>query len=198
MKCEIPNCTVEASFTFAQIESRHLRAEKHLCDAHAQAFFTQFRATVSVGGGTPHHTPGAICVDLEAIAYNVGGDPPGCVYVHEVGGKRRFPMMLDGWAWWALMAHIKQQAAPYARTHAAWADTVTQLGGELQRVFVERPRSGDWWLGKLHIMKDGRTISVNVRASDAYTLAVVSAVPIFVDERSLEEYADTAIETKEG
>jgi bifunctional DNase/RNase len=191
MKCEVSDCAADASFNFALIESRCLVGEKHLCDAHARAFFTQFRATVSVGGGTRQHMRGAICVDIEAIAYNNRGDPPGCVYVHEVGGKRRFAMVVDGWAWWALMAHIKQQHAPYPRTHAAWADTIRELGGELQDVFVDKPDGGDWWLGKLRIVKDGRSATVSVRASDAYTLAVACAVPIFVDEKALERYADT-------
>ncbi|NLZ01911.1 MAG: bifunctional nuclease family protein [Pirellulaceae bacterium] len=191
MKCEISDCATNASFNFAHIESRRVVAETHLCDAHAQAFFAQFRATISVGDGTRYTTPGGVCVDLEGIAYNNCGDPPGCVYVHEVGGKRRFPMIVDGWAWWALMAHIKQQAAPYPRTHAAWAATIEALGGEVKDVFVDRTGDQDWWLGRLRIVKDGHIKTISVRACDAYTLAVICGVPIFVAEKALERYADT-------
>lgn len=197
MRCHVRGCAMEASFHFAQIESRRLIAEKDLCDTHAESFFAEFRATVSIGGGTAHVAPGGVCVDLEAIAYNNRGDPPGCIYAHEVGGERRFAMIVDGWAWWALMAHIKHEPAPYPRTHVAWIRTISELGGELQDVLVDRTSDADWWLGKLHIVKDGRAATVDVRAADAYTLAVICDAPIFVTERALDRYADSGEGTRD-
>ena len=59
------------------------------------------------------------------------------------------------------MAQIKQQTAPRPRTHAAWAETITQLGGELQDVLLDRREGEDWWMAKLRIIKDGRLIRLD-------------------------------------
>jgi uncharacterized protein len=115
---------------------------------------------------------------------------PVCMYVHEVGGSRRLCILTDGWAWWALMAQIKQQPAPRPRTHAAWAATITELGGVLQDVVLDCGEGEDWWSATAHIVKDDRVLSVDVRPSDAYVLALIHSVPIFVIEEALERFAD--------
>jgi bifunctional DNase/RNase len=137
-------------------------------------------------------TPDAACVDLEMIAYRMGHqNDPICMYVHEVGGSRRLCVLTDGWAWWAIMAQIKQEPASRPRTHAAWAATITELGGELQDVFLDRCEGEDWWIAKLRIVKDARLVLLDVRASDACILALIHGVPIFVAEEALARYADT-------
>jgi bifunctional DNase/RNase len=190
MKCQTTNCLAEASFNFTKIESRRLVAEKHLCDRHAKEFFTNFRLSTSIGHGSRQVTSDGICVDIEAIAYNNGHETPGCIYAHELGGERRFCIMVDGWAWWSLMAQIKHQMAPYPHTHAAWVTTIKELGGELQDVFIDKVSEKNWWLGKLHINKDGQLVSIDVRACDAYVIAVNCGVPIYVSEKALEMFAD--------
>jgi bifunctional DNase/RNase len=166
-------------------------SEKYLCEPHAKKFFGDFRSRESIGGGLQHVMLGAACVDLEMIAYRIGREnDPVCMYVHEVGGIRRLCILTDAWAWWALMAQIKEEAAPRPRTHAAWAATIADLGGQLQDVVLDRHEGEDWWTAKLRIVKDGRLVTLDVRASDAYILAVINRAPIFVVERALERFAD--------
>lgn len=191
MNCDANTCEDEAVVHFTRIESRYVVSENYLCEPHAQKFFRDFRSSQSVGGGLAHVMPGLACVDLELIAYRIGyQNDPVCIYVHEVGGKRRLCILTDGWAWWALMAQIKQEPAPRPHTHAAWAKTVTELNGKLRHVVLDRREGEDWWSAKLRIASGGSFVNVDVRASDAYILAVASSVPIFVTETALEKFAD--------
>jgi len=105
--------------------------------------------------------------------------------------------MIDGWAWWTLMTLIKRQATPRPVTHVAWSTTIASLGGSLQDVIIDTGTVGtswrdSWYDAALRIRKDGElSTDVNVRASDAYILALLNGVPIFVTERLLERSADT-------
>jgi len=191
MKCYVPDCDVAPAFHFSGIESRRVVTEKYLCDAHAHNFFTDYRTSEFVAIGFPHDIPGAVCVDLEMIVYHLGDeDDPVCLYAHEVGGRRRLCFMTNAWSWWALMAQIKQQPSLRRHTHAAWASTITELGGQLHDVLLDRREGEDWWSAELRIAKDGSDIRIHARASDAYVLAVIHDVPIFVVESALERFAD--------
>jgi bifunctional DNase/RNase/predicted RNase H-like HicB family nuclease len=191
LKCNVSDCEVEPTFHFTRIESRRVVFEKSICEVHAQTFFAEFRATVTVGSGAQRVAPGLACVDLEMIVYHDGlENDPACVYLHEVGGGRRFGIMVDGWAWWALMAQIKQQAAPYPLTHTAWAETITSLAGELQDVVVDRREGEDLCSAKVRLAREGRFISVDVRPADGFTLAVRCGAPIFIVEEALNRFGE--------
>ena len=99
-------------------------------------------------------------------------------------------MMLDGWAWWTVMAQIKQQTMPYPLMHSAWAETIAKLGGELQDVVMDRRKGEDRWSAKIRLIREGRPVSVDVRASDSLCLAVKCGVRIFVVEEALDRAAD--------
>jgi len=194
MKCEIGDCRVEPTFHVSRIESRRVLHKEYLCDEHAEAFLAEFRATRTVGPGTDCSLPGLVPVDLEAIIYRNGPEEkPVCVYLHEIGGTRRFGTMIDVCAWSALVARLENYAAPRPPTHGGWAATIRELGGRLQDVVVDRPPQADGWLdARLRIVMDRRVVGVPVRASDAYVIALVAGVPMLAVEEALDAFAVTA------
>jgi bifunctional DNase/RNase len=60
----------------------------------------------------------------------------------------------------------------------------------LQDAVLDRVEGDDWWAAKLHIVKDGHLVGLDVRASDAFIVAAIAGVPVFVDDIALERYAD--------
>ena len=66
MKCEDPDCALEATFNCARIESRRGAAENNLCDGHGETLLSEFCSSVSIGAGKQHPNlmPGEVCVDL--------------------------------------------------------------------------------------------------------------------------------------
>jgi bifunctional DNase/RNase len=191
MKCDICSCGVDSTFHFARVESRRLVSEDRLCELHTRAFISDFLSQVWAGSGESSGARGLVKVDFEMIAYHNGPeDTPACVYLHEVGGARRLCIKTNGWAWWALMAQIRQDPAPRPRTHVAWAATIAALGGELQDVLLDMREGENWWRANLRIVKEGRVTTLDVRPSDGYILAVTRGVPIFVVEVALEMFAE--------
>ena len=192
MKCDIVGCEDAPTFQFTQIESRRVASEKHLCDAHAQRFLAEFRESVSVYPGLKQPAGDDVCVDFELVIYHSGPeDNPACIYLHEVGATRRFCMMVDAWAWWALMSQIKQQPSPRPHTHAAWAETIRQLGGTLRAVMLDGPVEVEGsWSAELRIVRETNPVNLNARPRDAIILAVVVGSPILVDEQVLDRFAD--------
>jgi len=190
MKCDIDGCGTEVTFDFARIESRRLVFQKHYCERHARECFEQFRSNAFVGAGAHHAVPGIVCVDLEMIIYHIGPeDTPGCIYLHEVGGERRFCTMVSRDAYCGLMTEVRRDTAPRPFTHAGWAATITQLGGVVQDVVVDKAGDADQWFdAKVRIRKDDRLVSVDVRPSDAYILAVITGVPILAVEKGMEKF----------
>ena len=186
MKCDIDGCGIEAEFRLARIESRRLAVEKEYCDAHAREYFLQFRSKVFVGIGAHHVEPGAVCVDIEIVSYHIGPEQtPACIYLREVGGDRCFRTMVTRDAYCALMTEIAPYVPPRPFAHTAWAATIRELGGVVQDVVDRVSDADEWFNGRVRIRKDGGLISVDVRSSDAYILAVISGVPIFLVEEDM-------------
>ena len=97
------------------------------------------------------------------------------------------------------MAQIKQQAAPRPFTHAAWTETISKLGGNLESVVLDKLNEADpWFDAKVRIPKEDKVVTIDVRPSDAYVLAVISGAPIVIAETVLRRYADVGGDGLEG
>ena len=96
--------------------------------------------------GITESPPGTVRADLEMIVYQrAPGDAPACVYLHEVGGVRRFCTMVSACTYLSLIGQIEQFAATRPPTHVGWVETVL-AGGKIEHVLADKfsPRGG--WL----------------------------------------------------
>ena len=75
---------------------------------------------------------------------------------------------------------------PRPLTHDLLANTIEQLGGELQDIFISELRDHTYF-AKLRIRHDGEIIEVDSRPSDAIAVAVTVDVPIYVAEDVIDE-----------
>lgn len=194
IKCEIEGCEVQPDFFITSIESRRLLFRRSMCEEHASRFFTEFRSKTSIGSGAHNAMPGAVCVDYEMVVYHDSPeekDRPAHVCLHEVGGRRRFWTNVDSLAWAAMLTQIQQQPPASAVMPVGGAGRLTKPDGELQAVVVDKLDEADRrFHARLRVLKGGQIVSVDVRPSDAYILAAVYGVPIFVDEKVLERATD--------
>ncbi|NDJ84973.1 MAG: bifunctional nuclease family protein [Chloroflexi bacterium] len=72
-------------------------------------------------------------------------------------------------------------------THDLLKSTISNLGGEVQRIVVtELRRPDDIFYAKIVVKVDDRDVEIDSRPSDAIALAVRVKVPIFVDESVME------------
>jgi bifunctional DNase/RNase len=92
-------------------------------------------------------------------------------------------------AYCSLMTEVGRYVAPRPFMHSTWAATIKELGGVVKDVVIDKASDGGRWFdGKVRILKDGRLVNIDARASDAYILAVITGVPIFAVERVLETF----------
>jgi hypothetical protein len=60
------------------------------------------------------------------------------------------------------------------------------MGAKLERIVVTKLEANTFF-ARLHVMKNGETVEVDSRPSDAVALAVHAGAPIFVDEQVLND-----------
>ena len=124
----------------------------------------------------------AVRYDIELVVIGDDGDRKwDAVYLRESDGVDKFFMMIGPVEAWTLGQNLKHEATRRPLTHDALLAVMTALGGELQRVVVDRlDEAAHCYHAKLHLKQDGREVVVDVRPSDALTLAVKQNVPILI------------------
>jgi hypothetical protein len=148
--------------------------------------FSDLQFDNSTGTILPSVLPRTVCVDFELMLWDNNPemkDSPALLYMREVGGSRYSCTRIDGWAWSALTRQFQQQKEMRPVTHEGWAETIKELGGQLQDVVVDNLDEDRRFRAKLRIIHNHQFVTMDVRATDAYVLAVVFGVPVLVADK---------------
>jgi bifunctional DNase/RNase len=106
------------------------------------------------------------------------------IYLREVGGDRRFASTCGNFESTYLYNAIKNPPPDRPYIHTVMASAVQALGGRVEKALVDVLEDQDVH-AKLHISFDERLISVDLRPTDAYVLAIICNAPIFITESVL-------------
>jgi uncharacterized protein len=90
---------------------------------------------------------------------------------------------------------VVQRTVPRPLTHDLLLSVMHDLGGNLQRVVIDRLESRTYY-ATLVLEHDGRLLHVDCRPSDAIALALRERVAIFVDDELM--YSIKFVEISEG
>ena len=107
------------------------------------------------------------------------------IVLKEKGGVREFPILIGIYEATAIDRSVKEIETPRPLTHDLLGSVIKQLGGRLERILVSDLRDSTFF-AKLVIARNGESIEVDSRPSDAIALAVHEKAPIFVDEEVVE------------
>jgi len=118
------------------------------------------------------------------------------VVLKEKAGTRSFPIFIGPAEAWAINRGLKGEAFTRPLTHDLLASVITGLGGRLERVVVSDLRQETYY-AKLFIHRNGGSIEVDSRPSDAIALATQVQAPIFVEEHVLEAASGSTGEAPE-
>jgi len=124
-------------------------------------------------------------MELKRIIINEVNDQQ-VVMLRESEGDRSFPIVIGIFEATSIDRRVKGMPSPRPLTHDLVANTIEQLGGELQDIYISDLRDHTYF-AKLRIRKDGELVEVDCRPSDAIALAVTAKVPIYVAEDVLGE-----------
>ncbi|MFA6549141.1 MAG: bifunctional nuclease family protein, partial [Candidatus Margulisiibacteriota bacterium] len=81
----------------------------------------------------------------------------------------------------AIAMELQNVKPPRPMTHDLMINFVQSLGGALKRVLISDVKEGTFF-AVVEIEKDGKTLKLDARPSDAIALAVRAHVPVFVSE----------------
>jgi hypothetical protein len=108
------------------------------------------------------------------------------IVLKEKNGERAFPIVIGFFEAAAIDRHVKEVPTPRPLTHDLLNSVIKSMGGTLDRILVNDLRDNTFF-GTLVIRRNGDTIEVDSRPSDAIALAVLNSAPIFVAEHVLDE-----------
>lgn len=112
--------------------------------------------------------------------------PEQIIMLKEVDGERKFPIVIGNSEAYAIDRRLKGQVTQRPMTHDLLANTIEQLGGTLDRIEINNLQDHTFF-ARIHIRRDGETIKIDSRPSDAIALGVATMVPIYVAEHVLDE-----------
>src|SRR3990172_1857183 len=137
-----------------------------------------------------------IPVILTQILITETGDSQ-IIVLKEKDGPRSFPIVIGILEAAAIDRHVKKIRTPRPLTHDLLDSVIKILGGRLERIIVTELRDKTFF-AKLIIMRNGASVDVDSRPSDAVALAVLNDAPIFVEEKVLDEVCKWHPQFREG
>lgn len=190
MQCWAKGCDEDAAVYILTSEQRVPVQRYELCADHANRLTDSYYSHSARGPETTAQLEGAACFDIERLLFSFT-DESKCqstIHLREMGGVRRLDYAADAWDARELYCHLLKLASPRPRMHQAMANAIEALGGRLHDVLVDEFVVDEWYFyGKLRIAQDDRILVLDMPPSDAFILAVVLDVPIFVTENVLRE-----------
>lgn len=126
----------------------------------------------------------AVAMELSRILIREMNDVQ-LIELTEVDGARSFPIAIGLPEAFAIERRLKELKAPRPQTHDLLATVIRALGGHLRRIVIH-DLDGGTFFARLVIERDGASIEVDSRPSDAIALGVSESVPILVEEAVIE------------
>jgi hypothetical protein len=108
------------------------------------------------------------------------------IVLKEVNGDRAFPIVIGIWEAVAIDRNLKGKKTPRPMTHDLLENVIHGLDSKLERIVVTELRDRTFY-AKLILRRNGKTVEIDSRPSDAIALAVQMRAPIYVEESVLEE-----------
>ena len=108
------------------------------------------------------------------------------VILKDNAGDRYLPIWIGAWEASAIAMRLQGLAAERPLTHDLFAATLERLGVRVEQVVISE-LTNETYHARLHLERDGVTVEVDARPSDALAIAVRVDVPIFADESVLDQ-----------
>jgi len=122
-----------------------------------------------------------IPVELTQIIINEEADQQ-VIVLRELSGQRRgFPIVIGMGEILAIDRRLKGITWPRPLTHDLLERVIEQLDGNILKVVVSDLRDHTFFAA-IHIQRDGDTIEIDSRPSDAIALCAGLNVPLFVED----------------
>lgn len=113
------------------------------------------------------------------------------IVLKERSGNRLLPIIIGISEVTAIKMKISGIQPPRPLTHDLLRNTISQLGGKLQRIVISRLEFNTFFAKLILQTKEGAVEEVDARPSDSIALALRAEAPIFVAEDVLNQVASS-------
>ncbi len=126
----------------------------------------------------------------------------------EETGKKRIPIMIGAFEAQAIALHLEELKPPRPLTHDLFLSFSRAYGVELKEVLITKLEEGIFY-SELTFIREGETVKIDSRTSDAVALALRFKCPIyttteildkagiFLDDKEVEEKESEEVESSE-
>src|SRR6185503_5096585 len=98
------------------------------------------------------------------------------IVLREVDGERHFPIVIGSNEAMAIDRRLKGIPTPRPLTHDLLANIIEELGGTIDRIEINNLQDHTFF-ARIMIRRDGETIEIDSRPSDAIALGIATTVP---------------------
>ena len=180
MICTVQNCSNTPVIHILKVAERSLCGLIDVCSVHAYEFEPFCSSTQGNQTQWQEEIRKEVPFELE---YMVGFDESNFtgLYFGEIGGNRKFVMRCGYFESIFLYDVIKNKYSPPDRpfTHRVFASAIQQLGGRIMNACVDAFEN-QVYHGKLRISRGREIVSVDLRPTDAFALAIIADAPVLV------------------
>jgi uncharacterized protein len=135
-------------------------------------------------GAAPSEPAGGIAVRVAGLALDDNADSP-VVILQEIDGPRRLPIWIGLAEAQSIAVGLGGHVPLRPNAHDLGKRLIQGLDGRVERVVVIALRDGIYY-ARIDLVRDGHTVSIDARPSDAIALALRLDAPIFVHEALFE------------
>jgi len=107
------------------------------------------------------------------------------VVLKDNDSDRYLPIWIGPFEADAITIELQETPPPRPMTHDLLKSVIQELGGRMVHVLISDLRN-DVYYARLVVEVNGKQVEIDSRSSDAIALAVRAKVPIFVDDRVME------------
>ena len=176
--CETEGCTEQAPIHVFWAEQRRSGSEKHYCEQHVKQL--EYFRTEGIGKGRSASLSGARCFDIEVL-FITENDDVNAIYLHEVGGPRVISIGIGIFEATSIARQLQQLQTPRPLTHAVMLNAIRELGGQVEDVVIHKYEDHTYF-ADLRVRQNGRIRLLDMRPSDAITVALIADCPMFLTE----------------
>lgn len=108
------------------------------------------------------------------------------IVLKENDGDRAFPIVIGIWEAVAIDRNIKGKKTPRPMTHDLIENIIGGLDSKLEKVAITDLKDRTFF-ARLFLKRNGKSVEIDSRPSDAIALAVQMKAPIWVNESVIEE-----------
>ena len=161
-------------------ENRRSVREEHHCEPHAKELLIAYHETPHTGNSEPAFLDNARCFDVEVVVISDTCDQQ-VVFLREAGGPICIPIVI-GWVEASnIVRRLQGVEPPRPPTDQAMLSAISALGGEVTDVLVDK-LEGHVYYAKVRVQQGARLVILDMRPSDAISVALAAKRPIFFTE----------------